>query len=420
MDTKSRPDNTPATDDRLLHAKVIPLVAILVCSTIAWHISPPSDLTIAAYHTAVIFISLIAAIIANVMPTGAIAIVGLAVYAVLQAGGEPSNKAALIAGMKEFDNLLIWLIVIAFMIARAFAKTGLGRRIALLLLSKFGKSTLHIAYCLGVADYIIAPVTPSNTARSAIVSPIAESLAKTINKDDRKLGQYLMSSVSAMNDASAVGFMTGFAGNLALVGIAAKVLDIELTFSTWATYLLIPSAALLAIIPALLYKFINPDTKNTPEAKAFAGKELADMGPLKSAEWKLLFVFAMLLVLWVGGKALGLHSTTSALIGLSSLLLLGVLDWNDIKAEKGAWDTLVWFAVLMGMAGQLKVLGFTGWVGNGVAGVIESGFSGSSDSFILLLMMTFYLFTAYFFASGTAKVVALRPCDSRSPGHSGC
>ena len=91
-----------------------------------------------------------------------------------------------------------------------FAKTGLGRRIALVLLRYFGQSSLRIAYCLGVADFLIAPATPSNTARSAIVSPIADSLAKTINKDDSKLGKYLISPVSAMNDASAVGFQTGF------------------------------------------------------------------------------------------------------------------------------------------------------------------------------------------------------------------
>ncbi len=133
------------------------------------------------------------------------------------------------------------------------------------------------------------------------------------------------------------------------------------------------------------------------------------MGKVTQAEWKLIAVFIALIVMRVGGKTLSLHSTTAAFIGLSALLVLGVLNWNDVKAEKGAWDTLIWFAVLMGMAGQLKTLGFTGWVGHGVSDMISSSMGNAGPTLILIVMMSFYLLTAYFFASGTAKVVALGP-----------
>ena len=404
---------TPAPDapekSPFLAISIMPLAIILAVACIAWNITPPAGLEITAYHTAVLFITLIACIVANIMPTGAIAVIGLAAYTLLRPGGETSSKAVIGNALQDFDHALIWLIVIAFMIARAFTKTGLGRRIALLLLSKFGQSTLRIAYCLGVADFLIAPATPSNTARSAIVSPIADSLAKTVNDKDKKLGQYLISSASAMNDASAIGFQTGFAGNLALVGIAASVAGVTLTFADWAMYLLVPALVLLMVIPFILYKFIGPETQETPEAPKFAQGELKKMGSVTNNEWKLIGVFVGLITLWVGGKAFGLHSTASAFIGLSSLLLMGVLTWDDIKSEKGAWDTLVWFAVLMGMANQLKKLGFTDWVGSEVSQLLLSGMDGASPVVFLLAMMSFYLFTAYFFASGTAKVVALAP-----------
>ena len=324
-------------------AKMTHLLIILLISFVAWQLSPPSGLEIGAYHTAIVFIATIASIVANVMPTGAVAVVGLASYAVLRPAGEASAKLAINNALANFDNALIWLIVVAFMIARAFTKTGLGRRIALLLLSKFGQSTLRIAYCLGVADFLIAPATPSNTARSAIVSPIADSLAKTVNKDDKTLGQYLISSASAMNDASAIGFQTGFAGNLALVGIATSVAGITLSFTDWALYLLVPALTLLLIMPFVLYKKISPETRETPQAPEFAKNELKRMGAVSISEWKLIAVFVGLIVMWVGGKALGLHSTTSAFVGLSALLVLDILSWNDIKSEKGAWDTLIWF-----------------------------------------------------------------------------
>ena len=259
-------------------ARMIPLMFIVLAGGVAWGITPPAGLDIFAYKTAIVFIATIAAIVANVMPTGAVAIVAVAVYAILRPGGEESAAAVINNAIGNFNNALIWLIVIAFMVARAFSKTGLGRRIALMLLSKFGQSSLRIAYCLGVADFLIAPATPSNTARAAIVSPIAHSLAQTVNKADKKLGQFLISSSSAMNDASAVGFQTGFAGNLALVGIATTVAGITLSFTDWMLYLLVPALVLLAVIPMVLYAFISPETKATPEAPAFARGELQKMG----------------------------------------------------------------------------------------------------------------------------------------------
>ncbi|CAH0536573.1 DASS family sodium-coupled anion symporter [Vibrio marisflavi] len=387
----------------------LPIILIVVLGSIMWRFQPPVGLKITAYHTAIVFIGTILAIIANCMPTGATALVGLTVFVVLDPTAAGNSKGSMLAGLQDFDNALIWLIVIAFMMARAFQKTGLGRRIALTLLSKFGQSSLRVAYCLGVADFLIAPATPSNTARAAIVSPIADALAKAINKDDSKLGRYLISNCSAMNDSSAVGFSTGFAGNIALVGIAASVLGITLNFGMWAMYLLVPALALLLVMPLILYKTINPDTKKTPEAPEYAKKELTKMGKVTNHEKGLLGTFVVLVFMWVFGSYLGIYTTVAAFIGLSALLLMKVLTWDDIKSEKGAWDTLVWFSILMGMANHLKSTGFSSWVGSSVSSFLQTHMTGASPTVFLIAMMTFYLFTAYCFASGTAKVMALAP-----------
>ena len=58
---------------------------------------------------------------------------------------------------------------------------------------------------------------------------------------------------------------------------------------------------------------------------------------------------------------------------------------------------------------NLKNLGFTNWVGDAVSHFLTLHLGGASAIVFLIAMMTFYLFTAYFFASATAKVVALGP-----------
>ena len=63
------------------------------------------------------------------------------------------------------------------MFALGYEKTGLGRRIALLLVRALGKRTLTLGYATTFADAILAPFTPSNTARGAgIMFPVVNSL----------------------------------------------------------------------------------------------------------------------------------------------------------------------------------------------------------------------------------------------------
>lgn len=95
----------------------------------------------------------------------------------------------------------------------------------------------------------------------------------------------------------------------------------------------------------------------------------------------------------------------TAMLGLSILLLLGVLDWDDCLSEKAAWDTLAWFAVLVGMASQLTSLGIVQWLADGVDKVLLSFSVGWPAAFVILQIS--YFFIHYLFASQTAHVGAL-------------
>ncbi|KAL4196455.1 hypothetical protein AMTRI_Chr04g183270 [Amborella trichopoda] len=104
-------------------------------------------------------------------------------------------------------------------------------------------------------------------------------------------------------------------------------------------------------------------------------------------------------------ESLGIPSVVAAMLGLSLLLLLGVLDWDDCLSEKSAWDTLAWFAVLVGMAGQLTNLGIVSWMSSCVAKSLQA-FSLSWPAAFCVLQAA-YFFIHYLFASQTGHVGAL-------------
>jgi di/tricarboxylate transporter len=72
-----------------------------------------------------------------------------------------------IVGVCGFSSSTVWLVFGAFMFALGYEKTGLGHRIALVMVKVMGRNTLSLGYVTTLTDAILAPVTPSNTARSA-------------------------------------------------------------------------------------------------------------------------------------------------------------------------------------------------------------------------------------------------------------
>lgn len=174
---------------------------------------------------------------------------------------------------------------------------------------------------------------------------------------------------------------------------------------SWFKAASLPAIVSLLATPYLLYKIFPPETKDTPDAPALAAEKLKLMGPVSKNEWVMICTMVLAVSLWVLGDAIGVSSVVAAMLGLSILLLLGVLDWDDCLSEKAAWDTLAWFAVLVGMAGQLTNLGIVSWMSSCVAKLLESFSLGWPAAFGVLEAS--YFLIHYLFASQTGHVGAL-------------
>src|SRR5438046_8719131 len=103
---------------------------------------------------------------------GAMALTGIAAALV-------TRTLTITEALSGFSNVTLWLVVCAFFFAAGFIKTGLGVRIAYLLVSWFGRSTLGLGYSLVATELILAPATPANSARGArVVVPLPQIVCK--------------------------------------------------------------------------------------------------------------------------------------------------------------------------------------------------------------------------------------------------
>ncbi len=382
-------------------ARLKPLLVTLIAGVTIWFSPVPTGVDIQAWHLLAIFVATVVGIIAKPLPMGAVAMLGITMTAL-------TGTLTISQALSGFGNSVIWLIVIAFFISRGFIKTGLGARIAYLFMSAFGKRSLGLAYSMITTDLVLAPAVPSNTARSGgVIFPILKSIARSYGSepDDgtaRRIGAFLIKTSFQGTVITSTMFLTAMAANPLAAQIAGNA-GVEITWGSWALAALVPGLVSLAVVPWILYKIYPPEIKETPAATRIARDHLEEMGRLKPEEWIMLGTFLLLLLLWIFGSQLGINSTTAALVGLAVLLVSGALSWNDVLHEKGAWNTLVWFAALVMMATYLNELGLIPWFSQTIGGAVQ----GISWITAFLVLSLVYFYSHYFFASNTAHVSSM-------------
>ena len=374
--------------------------ATIVLAATLWWMPPPVGLSVQAWRLFAIFAAAIGAVITGALPilTASVFAIAIAVLTRLLSPGE---------AYAGFGNPTILLIVIAFLVAEAVVKCGLGTRGGHWIVSRFGRSTLGLSYSIFLIDAVIAPAFPSNTARSGVLYPLAVSLAGAAGAapdrpDRRRLGAFLMYSGIASLSVSSALWLTAMAAN-PLGAETARGVGVEIGFATWLLAASVPTICAMVVLPHVLYRLIRPEVQATPEAPAEAKRALATLGPLTRPERIVLVVFVGMVALWGSAASLGLDSTAIAFLGLGALLATGVITLADIAKQGDVLATFIWFAVLFTLSSQLDELGFMAFVGSRLATAL-GGLAAPTAGLILVVA---YVALHYLFVSQTAHLLAL-------------
>src|SRR6266513_2178580 len=322
-----------ATGTRTKSPRKINLRAILkrafpfAMATAIWFWPVPAGLTTQAWHLFAIFATAIVSVLLGVFPL--LTSTMLAVGAVVLTNTVSAPKA--FAG---FANTSVLLVVVAFLVAQAVVKSGLGRRISLVMVSLFGRSSLGLAYSLVLTDAVIAPAFPSNTARGGVLYPIVLSVAqgsgsRPDDPDGRRLGGYLMFCVMAGLAVSSALWMTATSANPIAMQVAREF-GVNVSFGAWLIASSVPALITLLLLPWLIARLFPPGVGATPEAPAAARKALAELGRLSREEWITAIAFVIMVAGWIFADKLQFNATAIAFTGLGLLLMTRVLTANDI------------------------------------------------------------------------------------------
>ncbi|MEO8594913.1 MAG: DASS family sodium-coupled anion symporter [Candidatus Solibacter sp.] len=372
----------------------------IAMAIIIWNLPVPAGLTPQSWHLFAIFSTAIVSVLLNVYT--------LLTSTMLAAGTVVLTKTlSAEKAFAGFANSSVLLVVVAFLVAQAVVKSGLGQRIALFMVSLFGRSSMGLAYSVVLTDAAIAPAFPSNTARGGVLFPIVLSVAQGSgsNPNDpqgRRLGGYLMFCAMAGLAISSALWMTATSANPIAIQVAAKY-GVKVDFGQWLIASSVPALICILALPWLVARLFPPGVGSTPEAPAAARKALGEMGPLSRAEWLTGIAFLFMVTGWILADKIHLSVTSIAFAGLGVLLMSGVLTAHDIATQGDTLATFLWLAVLFALSTQLNELGFMGYVGQRLAGYM----GGLSWPVTYVALILLYVAIHYMFVSQSSQVLAL-------------
>ncbi len=364
-------------------------------------IPPPVGISHQGWHLLAIFTATIVGSIFQPIPGAAVVLLGVSATAIT--GALPVASA-----LGGYADPIVWMVLAAFLISRGMVSTGLGRRIAFLFIRAIGHHSLGLGYALVCTDALLATVIPSNAARAGgVIFPITKSLAEAYDSRPGatagRLGSFLVCLVYQCEVVICAMFLTGQASNVVIAKFALEVTGINLSYVQWAIAGVVPGIVSLLIVPQLVYRTYPPEIKHTPGAAEFAREQLAQMGTMSGQEKLMLITFLLVASLWMTSSLHNIHYAVVALLGVCVLLLSGVLKWDDILAEKAAWDVFIWYGGLVRMAEALGEEGLTRHFAD-LASTLTAGWPGGLAVAGLLLV---YFYSHYGFASITAHVSAM-------------
>ncbi|ABW67163.1 SLC13 family permease [Desulfosudis oleivorans] len=251
---------------------------------------------------------------------------------------------------------VVLFIMCCLIFAISLDKAGITRRMGYFIIKRAGTSvtkfTFIIATGLGLASGVMHDAA---ACAIGIVTMIPMMKAAGIEPHSNT-AKFMM--ISLPFACSAGGMSTLIGGGRCMVSAAflKEYTGIEITFFEWIKYCL-PAGIITVPIAVLIVYFVfrpNPKYKLPQLEKA--------IGPLTPLEIKTLVIIGLTFATWLTKGLHGIDYSITGMLGVSALVVAGILKWEDIH-ENLEWGTALFI------------------FGGGISLGLAMGYSGAADYF---------------------------------------
>ncbi|AEG58380.1 DASS family sodium-coupled anion symporter [Desulforamulus ruminis] len=348
--------------------------------------------------------------------------VGTILMLMLQGLPEPSaifvgvaSAGLMVVPLKDvlvgYTDSTVWLIVTAIMMSIGFKKSGLARRIGLILIKAFGKSSLGLGYVFSFMDLLLATSIPAAPARGGgLVYPLCQGVFDVVDskpdQNPRRLGSYLTVLLYMISMTTGSLFITGMGPNVLSTKLADQILGIQISWPLW-TMAALPGFIAFLFIPWVVYRIYPPEMHSVEGVRRMARGELEELGPVDWKEMVVAATFLLALGLWATSTISKIDVAIVAFLGVTIMTLFNIIQWKDIVETKETWSILIWFGGIIGLSSALDKVDFFKWLTLQMEQSLPIGGTNVFIAFIIIALVA--ILPHYVFPSLVGYVAAFAP-----------
>lgn len=206
-----------------------------------------------------------------------------------------------------------------------------------------------------------------------------------------------------------VGIKTASAQNMVAIGLIEKTLHRTITWLEWLSAAA-PFGVLMSVaLYFVMTRMMPPEVSEVPGGRDAIRTSLAELGPMKASEKKLLALSLTLLALWATEGVLHSFDTSTTTIAAVALLFLpglGILTWKEAQSRI-PWGTVVLFGIGISLGTALLQTKAATWLADLV--VVQFGLAQAAALSVLAVMSVFLVVIHLGFASATALASTMIP-----------
>ncbi|HDK5680657.1 TPA: DASS family sodium-coupled anion symporter [Staphylococcus pseudintermedius] len=340
-----------------------------------------------------------------------------------QALGNPQSGGAVLKGddlfgtgnalklaFSGFSTSAVALVAAALFLATAMQVTNLHKRLALLVLSFVGNKTKNIVIGAILVSIILAFFVPSATARAGAVVPILLGMIAAFGatKNSKLAALLIITAVQAVSIWN-IGIKTAAAQNIVAINFINDQLGHDVSWGEWFLYAAPWSIIMSIVLYFVMLKVIPPEQDAIEGGTDLVKQQLAELGPVKPTEWRLIIISLLLLVSWSTEKVLHpIDSSSITLIALAIMLTpkIGVMNWKEVESRI-PWGTIIVFGVGISLGNVLLKTTAAQWLSDQTFGLM--GLKGMPIVATIALISLFNILIHLGFASATSLASALIP-----------
>jgi len=370
--------------------KLPALIGAIAATAVVLLIPTPEGLSPEGHRLMALFLGALVLWATEAIPISATSLLVIAIqplFGLIDLGGAMQNSM----------TPVFFFVLVMFLIALAFTKTGLAHRFALWMLAKAGTDAKRAIYvfCFGAgAISMIVSDVPAAAIFLAIALPIFAKLGITAEKGSN-FGKAVMLGIPIAALIGGIGTPAGSSINLLGLEIIVQQGGERIAFVDWMA-IGIPMVLVLVPLTAFVLVRMFPPEFETIGALEDIEAERRRMGPMRVGEWKLIGVMSVMFVLWVLTSWPEIYP--APLAPLSNIFLVSMLGgiamfmpginligWKEAQQNVG-WDVLLLLFAVVSLGALSSSTGLAQWL-------VDTTLGGVATWHFVVILLAISLFT---------------------------